>query len=93
MEAALYCKTYGETICWEYGIKGGKHYSHEYDKLDVAYRRYKEEIMSILEPMETHLLTIKEASEQLEIRCSEISDQEAAIETDIKKDSQSFARN
>ena len=33
-EMELYCETCGETICWKCAIKGGKHWSHEYEEMN-----------------------------------------------------------
>ena len=82
-EVEFYCETCGETICWECIMNGSKHHSHEYDKLDKAFERYKGEIMSSLEPLEKQLMAIEKALTQLDVRHDEISDQRATIEADI----------
>ena len=82
-EAELYCETCGELICLGCVLKCGKHHSHNYQELDKAFDRYKVEITASLGPMEKQLTTIKKALEQLGTCCEEISDQRAAIETDI----------
>ena len=82
-EVELYCETCGEPICWKCIAKGGKHHSHDYEELDKAFERYKVEITASLEPMEKQLTTINKALAQLDTRCGEISDQQAAIEADI----------
>ena len=84
-EAELYCETCGDIICMKCAIKGSKHHSHEYEELDKAFKRYKGEIMSSLEPMEKQLTVIKKELKQLDARYVEISDQEAAVEADIHK--------
>ena len=50
-ELELYCETCGELICYKCALKGGEHHSYDYEELDVAFQKYKEEIMSSLEPM------------------------------------------
>ena len=82
-EVELYCETCGEPICVKCALKGGKHHSHDYEELDKAFERYKVEISASLEPMEKQLTTINKALAQLDTRCGEISDQQAAVEADI----------
>ena len=82
-ELDLYCETCGELICHKCALKGGKHHSHDYEELNVAFEKYKEEIMSSLEPMEKKVTTIKKALELIEKCRGEISDQRAAIEINV----------
>ena len=58
-ELELYCETCGELICLKCVTKSGKHHSHDYEELNVAFEKYKEEITSSLEPMEKQVTTIK----------------------------------
>ena len=82
-ELELYCETCGELICHKCALKGGKHHSHDYEELNVAFEKYKEEITSSLEPMEKQVTIIKKALALIEQCCGEISDQRAAIEDNI----------
>ena len=82
-ELELYCETCGELICLKCVTKSGKHHSHDYEELNVAFEKYKEEITSSLEPMEKQVMTIKKALALIEHCCGEISDQRAAIEDNI----------
>ena len=82
-ELELYCETCGELICYKCVIKGGKHQSHDYEELDQAFEKYKEEITSSIEPMEKQVAIIKKALALIEQRCGEISDQREAIENNI----------
>ena len=82
-ELELYCETCGELICLKCVTKSGKHYSHDYEELNVAFEKYKEEIISSLEPMEKQVTTIKKALALIEQCRGEISDQRAAIEDNI----------
>ena len=82
-ELELYCETCGELICHKCALKDGKHHSHDYEELNVAFEKYKEEITSSLEPMEKQVTTIKKALALIEQCCGEISDQRAAIEDNI----------
>ena len=82
-ELELYCETCGELICLKCVTKSGKHHSHDYEELNVAFEKYKEEITSSLEPMEKQLTTIKKALALIEQCRGKISDQRAAIEDNI----------
>ena len=82
-ELELYCETCGELICYKCVIKGGKHHIHDYEELNVAFEKYKEEITSSLEPMEKQVTIIKKALALIEQCRGEISDQQAAIEDNI----------
>ena len=81
-EVELFCETCGEPVCVKCAIKGlgGKHHSHDCGELDKAFERYKVEVTASLEPMEKQVTTITKALAQLDTRCAEISDQQAAVE-------------
>ena len=81
----LYCETCGKLICFHCIMKKGKHHSHDYEVLDEAFEKYKEEITPSLEPMEKRLVTINKALAQCDSYCVEVSDQRAAVEADIHK--------
>ena len=51
-ELKLYCEPCGELVCYQCGLKGGKHCDHDYALFKKAFEKYKEEITSSLEPME-----------------------------------------
>ena len=82
-ELELYCETCGELTCLKCVTKSGKHYSHDYEELNVAFEKYKKEIMSSLEPMEKQVMTIKKALALIEQCRGEISDQQAAIKNNV----------
>ena len=82
-ELELYCETCGELICLKCVTKSGKHHSHDYEELNVAFEKYKEEIMSSLEPIEKQVTTIKKALALIEKCHGEIFNQRAAIEYNI----------
>ena len=82
-ELKLYCETCGELICYKCALKGGKHQSHDYDDLNQAFEKYKEEINSSIEPMEKQVVIIKIALALIEQRCGDISNQRAAIENNV----------
>ena len=82
-ELELYCETCGELICLKCVNKSGKHHIHDYEELNVAFEKYKKEIMSQLELMEKQVTTIKKALALIEQCRGEISDQRVAIEDNI----------
>ena len=82
-ELELYCETCGELICLKCVTKSGKHYSHDYEELNAAFKKFKEEITLYLEPMEMQVTAIMKALAFMERCCGEISDQRAAIESNI----------
>ena len=82
-ELELYCETCGELICTRCALKGGKHHDHSYEDLGQAFRKYKEEISSSLEPMEKQVTIMKQTLAQLDARCGEISDQRTATAVNI----------
>ena len=82
-ELKLYCETCGELVCYHCVIQGGKHHDHDYALLKVAFEKYKNEILSSLDPMEKQVVLIEKALAELNTRCGEISDQRAAIEDNL----------
>ena len=81
----LYCRTCEELICLKCAIKGGRHHSHEYDEINVAFERYREEILTSLKPMEKHLSSVHLSLDKLDECCSEICEQRAGIEASIHR--------
>ena len=82
-ELELYCETCEKLICVRCALKGGKHHDHDCEDLRQAFRKYKEEITSSLEPMEKQVTIMKETLAQLDARCGEISDQRTATAVNI----------
>ena len=82
-ELKLYCETCGELVCLQCAIKGGKHHDHDHTLLKVAFEKYKNEIVSSLEPMEKQVVLIEKALAELNTLCGKISDQRAAIEDNV----------
>ena len=82
-ELKLYCETCGELVCYHCVIQGGKHHDHDHVLLKVAFGEYKNEISSSFEPIEKQVVIIEKALVELNTRCGEISDQQAAIEDNI----------
>ena len=82
-ELELYCETCEELICLRCALKGGKHHDHGYKELEQAFRKYKEDITSSLEPMEKQVTIMKQALAQLDAHCGKISNQRAATAVNI----------
>ena len=82
-ELKRYCETCGKLICLECAIRGGKHHDHDYESLDSAFEKYKNEIGSLLVPVEEQMATISQALELVDAGSGNITDQQAAIEADI----------
>ena len=82
-EVELYCETCGELICWKCIARGGKHCHHDYKELDQAFKKCKEEITSLLQPIEERIMTIKKKLTQLDLRCGEISAQRVSAAVNL----------
>ena len=82
-ELELYCGSCEQLICFQCAIKGGKHFSHDYELLDQAFESCKREINSSLEPIDTQVASIKKALAQLDASCGAISNLQVAIEANI----------
>ena len=82
-ELKLYCETCGELICFHCTLKTGKHHSHIHTLIKEAFETYKEEIGSLLEPINRKLVSVDEVLTQFDKDNGAISDQQVAIEADI----------
>ena len=82
-ELRLYCETCGELVCVQCAVKDGKHHDHDCAGLKKAFKKYKGEITSSLEPMEGQVTAIEKALAQLDACYREISDHRAVTEDNI----------
>ena len=83
-ELKLYCETCGVSICFHCIMKtSGRHHSHDYQLFAKAFQKYRREISSSLEPVESQLREVGRVLSSLNACRGEISDQRAAIEADI----------
>ena len=83
-ERELYCETCGELICLKCAIKGGKHQDHDYDELKEAFKKYKGEVIPLLEPVEKKSKIVQEKLSRLSSHYGEMNNQQPAIEDSIK---------
>ena len=85
-ELELYCETCEELICVQCTIQ--QHNGHEYNMIGEVFEKHKQEIMSSLNPAEQQQSLASKALEKLDVRCREITDQQAALQAQIHKSSQ-----
>ena len=85
-ELELYCETCEELICVQCTIQ--QHNGHKYNLIGEVFEKHKQEIMSSLNPAEQQQTLARKALEKLDVRCREITDQQAALQAQIHKSSQ-----
>ena len=85
-ELELYCETCEELICLQCTIQ--QHHTHKYHLIGEVFEKHKKEIMSSLNPAEQQQTLARKALEKLDVRCREITDQQAALQAQIHKNSQ-----
>ena len=85
-ELELYCDTCEELICFQCSIQ--LHHGHKYNLIGEVFEKHKKEIMSSLNPAEQQQTLARKALEKLDDRCSEITNQQAALQAQIHKSSQ-----
>ena len=85
-ELVLYCETCEELICVQCTIQ--QHHTHEYNLIVEVFEKHKQEIMSSLNPAEQQQTLARKTLEKLDVRCREITDQQAALQAQIHKSSQ-----
>ena len=85
-ELELYCETCEELICFQCIIQ--QHHGHKYNMIGEVFEKYKQEIMSSLNPAEQQKTLSRKALEKLDVRCREITDRQAALQAQIHKSSQ-----
>ena len=85
-ELELYCETCDELICVQCTIQ--QHHGHKYNLIGDLFEKHKQEIISSLNPAEQQKTLASKALEKLDVRCREITDQQAALQAQIHKSSQ-----
>ena len=85
-ELVLYCETCEELICFQCTIQ--QHNGHKYNLIGEVFEKHKQEIISSLNPAEQQQTLASKALEELDVRCREITDQQAALQAQIHKSSQ-----
>ena len=83
-ELKLYCETCSEVICYKCVTKWGNHHSHDYESIEEAFEKYKEEISAFLRPMGNQLMRIDQALTDVETCSAEIDDQQDLVEANIE---------
>ena len=82
-EFKLYCETCGELVCLQCVLKDGKHHDHDCSPLQKALESYKEEITTLLQPMERRITTISSLVAELSQCRMRISTQQVGIEENV----------
>ena len=85
-ELELFCETCGELICFQCTIQ--QHNGHKYNLIGEVFEKHKKEIISSLNPAEQQQTLASKALEELDVHCREITDQQAALQVQIRKSSQ-----
>ena len=85
-QLVLYCETCKELICVQCTIQ--QHNGHKYNLIGEVFEKHKQEIMSSLNPAEQQQTLASKALEKLDVRCREITDQQAVLQAQIHKSSQ-----
>ena len=85
-QLVLYCETCEELICVQCTIQ--QHHTHKYNLIGEVFEKHKQEIMSSLNPAEQQQTLASKALEKLDVRCREITDQQAALLAKIHESSQ-----
>ena len=85
-ELELFCETCDELICLQCTIQ--QHNGHKYNLIGDLFEKHKQEIMSSLNPAEQQQTLASKALEKLDVCCREITDQQAALQAQIHKNSQ-----
>ena len=83
-ELKLYCETCSEVICYKCVTKWGNHHSHDYESIEEAFEKYKEEISAFLRPMGNQLMRIDQALTDVETCSAEVDDQQDLVEANIE---------
>jgi hypothetical protein len=84
-EFKLYCETCSDVICYKCIMRGSKHHSHDYESIDDAFEKYKEEISAYFEPMGKQLARIDQALTGIEACSAEVTVQQDSLETSIEE--------
>ena len=82
-ELDLFCETDKELICRDCIVK--THRDHQYDFVNEAFPKHRDAIVSHLEPVKQQLNTVNKAFQDLGTVQDQITDQRAAIETEIQR--------
>ena len=83
-ELKLYCETCSVVICYKCAIKGSRHHSHDYESINEAFEKFREEISAFLKPMGKQLTRIDQALYDLETCSAEVDVRQDLVEANIE---------
>ena len=87
-ELRLYCETCEELICHDCTIR--LHQGHQYDLISDTFEGHKADITASLEPVEKYMGIASDKLKQLDVRCTEITEQGALVKANIHKEIRAF---
>ncbi len=82
-EVELFCDTCEELICLKCAIKGGKHFTHDYNPINEVLEKCKSDISEWLEPVEKQAQLIKKALDDIDQHSNEVMMQKDSLEFSI----------
>lgn len=82
-ELKLYCESCRSFACLKCVTKGGKHHGHDYELLNEALKKYREELQSSLELVSKQMASVIRALSQLDEHRHKVVNQQAMVEAGI----------
>jgi len=82
-ELDLYCETCEELVCQHCIVR--IHRDHQYDLVTDTYQKQIDVIVTVLQPVEHQLDSVKKSLQQLDTRCQQIIDQRKTLAKNIHK--------
>ena len=84
-ELKLYCETCSEVICFKcVSTKWGRHHGHDYEPINEAFQKYKEETSAFLVPMGNQFTRINQALTNLETCSAEVDVRQDLVKANIE---------
>lgn len=80
----LFCVTCKALICLKCAIKGGSHYEHTYEDLEITLKKCDEKIASLVDSLENQEVAIRTGLESFKGHCCDLNDQHSASNKDIR---------
>ena len=78
----LFCETCEEIICRDCIVR--VHRDHQYDLVQAAFPKHKDEIVASLQPVEQQLASVNKALDGMDTLSDTITDQRQALKTQVK---------